>query len=107
MELEDRVTIASENDADMFISIHYDGFENNNVRGMTSYYYQNQDKKIADLIHHHIFMQEIGTRDRGVSFGDYYVLRENKVPAVLLELGYISNAEDEALINTTAFRKKK
>ena len=104
--LDDRVEMAAKHQADLFISIHYDAFETNDVHGMTSYYYRKEDQKIAEYIHQQIFKVDISTRNRGVSFGDYYVLRENKVPAVLLELGYLSNAEDEALINTDDFQNK-
>lgn len=106
VELEERVELAAENQADLFVSIHYDAFETNDVEGMTSYYYHKRDQKLAECIHQHIFMEDIHARNRGVSYGDYYVLRENKVPAVLLELGYISNAEDEARINSAAFQEK-
>ncbi|WP_244852688.1 N-acetylmuramoyl-L-alanine amidase [Bacillus sp. J14TS2] len=106
VELEERVELAAENQADLFVSIHYDAFETNDIEGMTSYYYHKRDQKLAECIHQHIFMEDIHARDRGVSFGNYYVLRENKVPAVLLELGYISNAEDETRINSAAFQEK-
>ncbi|MEH7239289.1 N-acetylmuramoyl-L-alanine amidase family protein [Bacillus sp. JJ1562] len=106
VELEDRVLLATENKANIFISIHYDAFETNDVYGMTTYYYNKRDKRMAECFHEHILMQNLSTRDRGVSYGDYYVLSENKVPAVLLELGYISNAEDEANIITPAFQTK-
>ncbi|MBO0992864.1 N-acetylmuramoyl-L-alanine amidase [Bacillus sp. SD088] len=106
VELEERGELAAENQADLFVSIHYDAFETNDVEGMTSYYYHNRDKKLAECIHQYIFIEDIHARNRGVSYGDYYVLRENKVPAVLLELGYISNAEDEARINSAAFQEK-
>lgn len=106
VELEERVELAAENQADLFVSIHYDAFETNDVGGMTSYYYHKRDQKLAECIHQHIFMEDIYARNRGVSYGDYYVLRENKIPAVLLELGYISNAEDEARINSAAFQGK-
>jgi N-acetylmuramoyl-L-alanine amidase len=44
------------------------------------------------------------TRDRGVSFGDFFVLRENTKPSILLELGYISNAEDEQRIKSQTYQ---
>ncbi|MBW8347995.1 N-acetylmuramoyl-L-alanine amidase [Bacillus sp. IITD106] len=104
--LEDRVLYAIENKSNLFISIHYDAFETNDVHGMTTYYYHKRDEKMAESIHTHIAKQNISSRDRGLSYGDYYVLRESKMPAVLLELGYISNEEDENRIITTSFQTK-
>ncbi|MOA40964.1 N-acetylmuramoyl-L-alanine amidase LytC precursor [compost metagenome] len=43
-------------------------------------------------------------RDRGVSFGDYHVLRENESPSILLELGFISNKEDEQRMQSLEFQ---
>lgn len=106
ISLTDRVLYASKNKADIFISIHYDAFETNDVHGMTTYYYNKSDKKIAENIHSHLTMQNISSKDRGLSYGDYHVLRESKIPAVLLELGYISNEEDENRMITTSFQSK-
>jgi len=102
VELEDRVQIEY---ADLFISIHYDGFEAEEVNGITTYYYHQKDERIARTIHQNIMNEEMDARDRGVSHGDYYVLRENQVPAVLLELGYITNPQDEERINKNDFQQ--
>ena len=42
--------------------------------------------------------------DRGVRNGDYHVTRENMRPAVLVELGFLSNASEEANVNTAYFQ---
>ncbi|WP_235821827.1 N-acetylmuramoyl-L-alanine amidase family protein [Gottfriedia acidiceleris] len=103
--LADRVKIAEENNADLFVSIHFDAFFTNEVEGITSYYYKKSDEPLAALIHDFIFKNGLDARDRGVSSGDYYVLRENSRPAILLELGYISNSIDEARMASREFQK--
>jgi len=102
VELEDRVQMDY---ADLFISIHYDGFESEEVNGITTYYYHQRDERVARTIHQKIMNEEMDARDRGVSHGDYYVLRENQVPAVLLELGYITNPQDEERMNQEDFQQ--
>lgn len=102
VELEDRVQMDY---ADLFISIHYDGFESEEVNGITTYYYHQRDEQMARTIHQNIMDEELDARDRGVSHGDYYVLRENQVPAVLLELGYITNPQDEERMNQEDFQQ--
>src|SRR5690625_2782776 len=102
VELEDRVLMEY---ADLFISIHYDGFESEEVNGITTYYYHQRDERVARTIHQKIMNEEMDARDRGVSHGDYYVLRENQVPAVLLELGYITNPQDEERMNQEDFQQ--
>jgi len=105
VSLEDRVKIANESNADLFVSIHFDAFFTNEVEGITSYYNKKSDKPLAVMIHDHIFNNELHARDRGVSLGDYYVLRENARPSILLELGYISNSTDEARITSEKFQR--
>jgi N-acetylmuramoyl-L-alanine amidase len=43
--------------------------------------------------------------NRGVRFGDFHVIRENTQPAVLLELGYLSNPVQEASINSKKYQE--
>lgn len=104
ISLAERVKIADEQKADLFVSIHFDAFFTNDVEGITTYYNKKSDEPIAELIHDHIFKNGLDARNRGVSLGDYYVLRENTSPAILLELGYISNSTDEARMTSEEFQ---
>ncbi|MFJ7936308.1 N-acetylmuramoyl-L-alanine amidase [Sporosarcina sp. NPDC096371] len=104
--LGNRVELANKENADLFISIHFDAFTSNDVEGITTYYNKEEDLRLATLIHSYLFNQDMGTRDRGVKLGDYFVLRENTQPSILLELGFISNKEDEKRIISQAFQTK-
>jgi len=104
ISLEDRVKIAEESNTDLFVSIHFDAFFTSEVEGITSYYHKKSDEPLATMIHNHIFNRGLDARDRGVSLGDYYVLRENTRPSILLELGYISNSTDEARMTSEEFQ---
>jgi len=104
ISLADRVKIAYEQKADLFVSIHFDAFFTIDVEGITTYYKKKSDEPLAALIQDHIFKNGLDARDRGVSLGDYYVLRENSSPAILLELGYISNSSDEARMTSEEFQ---
>ena len=44
-------------------------------------------------------------KSRGVRFGDFHVIRENSQKAVLMELGYLSNPEEEMTLNSGAFQE--
>ncbi len=103
--LEDRTYIATNNNADAFISIHFDSIEDSSVTGHTTYYYHDRDTQLSELIHQEI-SHVAQIRDRGVRFGDYFVLRENLKPSVLLELGYISNPEEEKIINSKNYQQQ-
>lgn len=107
VSLKDRVKVAHKKSADLFISIHYDAFTDHKVQGMTTYFYNIKDAGLAQMMHEHLLDHHLNTRDRGVAIGDYYVLRDNLSPAILLELGYISNLDDEKRINSEAYQDKE
>ncbi|MEB2299440.1 N-acetylmuramoyl-L-alanine amidase [Lysinibacillus xylanilyticus] len=107
-ELQARVQLAKDYSADLYISIHHDAFEDTNVKGITTHYGVNKrkDKQLAKIVQKAIFNQKIDTRDRGVQGSDYLVLRENTSPAILIELGFTSNKDDERRMNSAEFQTK-
>ncbi|MCU7557162.1 N-acetylmuramoyl-L-alanine amidase [Macrococcus capreoli] len=90
--------------ADVFISIHADALASSNPHGLTVYYYHDKQKALADTLHLAI-KQKALLSDRGVRIENYQVIRQTKSPAVLLELGYISNPTDEKLMNDKVYRQ--
>ncbi|KMM37553.1 N-acetylmuramoyl-L-alanine amidase [Guptibacillus hwajinpoensis] len=96
--LDERTTISERNNADAFVSIHFDSTVDPTANGTTTYYYDQSDMSLASAIHNKIG-DDTSLRDRGVRFGNYYVLRNNKQPSVLLELGFLSNPWEEQLVN--------
>jgi len=104
LSLSARVNSAHLYNADAFISIHYDSAAQDDVRGITQYYYHYFQKELALEIDNSL--QEIdGLKNRGVHFGNYQVLRHNSQPSVLLELGYLSNPEEEAAVISNDYQQ--
>ncbi|MEW9500537.1 SH3 domain-containing protein [Jeotgalibacillus marinus] len=103
IDLNSRVATSQQYQADAFISIHYDAHDDRSIGGYTTYFYGGIDKTLANSVHKGLEGQ-MTISNRGVQFGDYFVLRENSSAAVLLELGYISNPSEEALVNNDRFR---
>ncbi len=72
---------------------------------MEVYYYSSRSGRLAANI-----LQEIKTVyptvNRGVKRNNYYVLRNNRRPAVLCELGFLSNPSDNRYVQTAAVRQK-
>ncbi|MDN3018657.1 SH3 domain-containing protein [Paenibacillus sp. BSR1-1] len=104
LTLPSRVSLASSNRADAFISLHYDSNLDRSVRGMTGYYYHSYQKSLADTIFASTIAQT-KLSNRGVRFGDFHVIRENSQKATLIELGYLSNPEEEMTLNSGAFQE--
>lgn len=90
-------------DGDVFISIHNDALKSSNPHGLTVYYHHEEHKNFAKTLHTSINQKSI-LSDRGVRNENYQVIRQAKSPAVLLELGYISNPTDENLIVDRKYR---
>jgi N-acetylmuramoyl-L-alanine amidase len=104
--LSSRVSTAHYRNADAFISLHFDSIANKTVHGMTTYYYSgSKDKPLASPLHSEL-MKQAKLKDRGTRAGNYHVLRENKQPSVLLELGYVSNSTEELTIGSNAFQER-
>ncbi|MFC4320905.1 SH3 domain-containing protein [Litchfieldia salsa] len=105
VSLASRVSISHYRNADAFVSVHYDSINNSSVRGVTSYYYKNIDVPVASALQTEI-IKYTGLKDRGHRSGNYQVLRSNRQPSVLLELGYLSNLSEELTINTSSYQEK-
>ena len=104
VSLDARVAISVLNHADAFIAIHFDSDSDSSVSGHTTYYNHRNQKKLAEAIDQGISANVL-IPDRGVRFGDFHVIRENPQPAVLLELGYLSNPGDEKTVNTVQYQE--
>jgi N-acetylmuramoyl-L-alanine amidase len=105
--LENRVRISHNYNADAFISIHYNSFPNNtSVTGIETYYYTYKKDYLLGYYIQQEMIKKTNFKNRGVKFGNLYVLRNNKQPSVLLELGFLSNSIEEAIIRTDSYRDK-
>lgn len=92
-----RVKIASSMNADVLVSIHGNTFTDARVSGIETYYYTNQSRTLAEKLHKYV-AEATQFRDRGVKIEDFFVIREAMMPAVLLELGYLTNQKEESLL---------
>ncbi|MGG4131547.1 N-acetylmuramoyl-L-alanine amidase family protein [Paenibacillus illinoisensis] len=105
LSLQQRVEMAELNQADVFISIHGNKFTTADPNGIETLYSRMESKTLADVLHTHI-MPVAGLKDRGVKMVSLHVTRETSMPAVLLELGFMSNPTDEALMLTEDYQNR-
>ncbi|MEH7418535.1 SH3 domain-containing protein [Neobacillus drentensis] len=104
ISLPSRVYAATANSADAFISLHYDSSLDRSSRGMTGYYFYDYQKGLADSLYTSTIAQT-DLSGRGVRFGDFHVIRENSQKAALIELGYLSNPQEEMTLNSSVFQE--
>ncbi|UNK20595.1 N-acetylmuramoyl-L-alanine amidase family protein [Paenibacillus sp. N3/727] len=102
LELKDRVKIANDLKADAFVSIHANSGPSA-ATGTETYYQREASKSLANVLHKHI-IGATGLKDRGVKNGNFHVIRETNMPAVLLEVGFLSNTNDESKLFNTNFQ---
>ncbi|MNI53786.1 N-acetylmuramoyl-L-alanine amidase LytC precursor [compost metagenome] len=72
---------------------------------LTFFYSESDDLRLARAVENRLG-QGIGLKSNGLSYGNYHILRENTLPATLVELGFLSNSYDEAIVRTSAYQKK-
>lgn len=107
VELSDRTGLANEKSAAVFISIHCNYCEDSaKIRGTECYYMESSDESrtIAERISAK-FDEELKIKSRGVKTEDFHVLRQTKMPAVLVELGYFSNAAEKKKLSGQDYQK--
>ncbi|WP_169891120.1 SH3 domain-containing protein [Litchfieldia alkalitelluris] len=104
VSLASRVSISHYRNADAFVSVHYDSINDSSVRGVTSYYYKNIDVPVASAIQTEM-IKYTGLKDRGHRSGNFQVLRSNRQPSALLELGFISNLTEELTVNSSNYQE--
>lgn len=104
VSLDNRVTISHQHNADAFISLHYDAVDiPNSMSGTTTYYQRDDHFDLAQTINQYL-SQNGPLPNNGVRLADYRVLRLNKQPAILLELGYMNHSIDTQYIDTLSYQ---
>lgn len=105
ISLQRRVQISNSYQTSAFISLHYNAYPAMTVRGISTHYYSNggDDMVLAQTLQSAL-MQHVNMPNRGIKQSDYHVLRTNNDLAVLLELGFITNQQDAANIQTDQYQ---
>ncbi len=150
LRLSERVRIARQHEADLFISIHADTINQHDIRGATVYTISDkasdsvaramaerenksdtlagaapeEQPEVTDILLDltrrethtfslsfaekviHSLQGQVNLINNPHRFAGFQVLRAPDVPSVLIEIGYLSNAEDEKLISNPEWRKK-
>lgn len=104
LTLQDRVDIANESNADLFLSIHANSFQPSS-RGTESFYYHANSEAFARVVHRHL-LEAAQFPDRGVKTSGFYVIKNTKMPAVLTETGFLTNTIENAQLTNPDFREK-
>lgn len=99
----------NKSNGDIMISIHQNSFPQSNVKGGQVFFHQDSDagKTLAQYIQKGI--QTYGDKENkrvAKHNGDYYILRTTKMPAVIVECGFLTNLEEERKLNTDEYQEQ-
>ena len=102
LTLQERVSIASRAGGDIFISVHANAHYNTFASGTETFYYpqnstSSQSYHLASCVQKEL-VDLLQLPDKGVKSGNFHVIRETPIPSILVELAFLSNAVDEALL---------
>lgn len=103
-ELQARCDVANDNNADVFVCIHLDSFSSGAARGTTGYYYADASAngiRLADAVRAGV-VKQLKTDDRGAKSCHFYVVKHTVMPATLVEVAFLSNPQEEKLLNSDA-----
>lgn len=105
-DIDARVNMVNESDADLMISIHCNFIKQDVWRGAQTFYANENSKKLAKSIQDNM-VSMLGNTDRVHKKVDYiYLLNKIEIPGVVLESGFISNKEERELLGNTDYQDK-
>jgi N-acetylmuramoyl-L-alanine amidase len=100
LPLQRRVSIANKTKGSLFVSVHFNSSPSVEAQGIEIFYYDSKEmwrtrasKRLASCILHRVIDQTEAT-SRGVKQGNFHVIRETDMPAVLVEGGFITNRDE-------------
>ncbi|MDO4680365.1 MAG: N-acetylmuramoyl-L-alanine amidase [Aerococcus sp.] len=103
--LAERGELANKNNVDAFISFHYDSAEEKTASGTTLYYYHDHSIPMIQAIQAQL-LEQGALPNTGYDYANYQVLRDTKMVATLIELGYMSNPSDVKVFNQDSYYQK-
>ena len=107
-DLQKRLDIAADAGADVFLSIHLNEYRDRSESGPQVFYQRGADdgRLLAGAMQQALITGLSPERQRKANAGDYYVLRNTALPAVLVECGFLSNAEEEKKLLDAAYHRR-
>src|SRR2546421_6955035 len=100
-----RVAIANSYQNAIFVCIHFNATPRSSASGIETYFYSSQSLPLASAIHYYV-AGGAPSANRGVRRRGFYVLRNTRIPAVLVECGFLTNPNEAQYAQSVAYRQK-
>ena len=113
ISLEERAIFTNHLKPALFVSVHYNSAPSKEAEGIEVFFYRStedslrttQSKALAEAILKKVIVNT-KAKSRGAKHGNYSVIRETKVPAVIVEGGFLTNASEMQKIKDPAYIKQ-
>src|SRR5439155_19108067 len=99
-----RSAIANAQPDAIFVSVHYNAARRSAAHGIETYSENNRGAVLAARIQRQI-VTRVSTENRGIRSAEYYVLRKSRLPAVLVECGFLTNPVEAQSALTPEYRE--
>ncbi len=109
ISLKKRVAIANDTHSQLFVSIHYNGHKNPEAKGVEVFFYEKgrdsrakRSKQVAECVLSRLVARTRSV-SRGVKHGNFHVIRETNMPAILVEGGFVTHPHERSLLKDNKY----
>lgn len=111
--LDKRAEMACHPESEIFVSVHFNAATSQLAEGIEVFYFENEEEKLrtrsSKALAEAVLKEVVSStraKSRGVKHGNYHVIRETEVPAILIEGGFLTNATELSKIKSPDYLKK-
>ncbi len=104
ISLPQRVSAGNSYRNAIFVSIHYNYTWKQDVSGLETFYSNEESRRLAQCVQSSL-IRRTRTVDRSAKYARFYVIRNSKLPAILVEGGFVSNADERSRMKSAWFRE--
>ena len=103
-DFDNRIDLINNSNTNMYLSIHVNYLNDNSYSGGQVFYLGNDNKKIADSVQAQF--NTLGYARECKTIPNVYMYRQLKIPGVLIETGFLSNARERKLLASENYQRK-
>jgi len=107
IDLNRRIDMAKEANADLFVSLHVNATATGQDSGAETFYHSKSEtgKRLAELIQQEL-IKIPGMNRRIVKPGDFYIINNTSMPAVIVEVGYLSSLKEQKKLQQSWYQEQ-
>lgn len=104
ISLPQRVSMAAKYRSAIFVSVHYNFTWRQEASGIETFYHSAESQSLATYVQSSVLKRVRGV-NRGAKFARYYVIRNSKMPSILVECGFVSNHKERDKMRKAWYRQ--